>query len=170
MAAFTQQTFKHIGDGVLAQAFADTSTTQNLALGTRAKGFSPTEGVAEFIYLLGVASTLMGSWVTYLPDNWGTKLLTADDIGPVAVAMSANVASQYGWYMIYGKVDAKAKDVADNGKVYIDTTPGTCDDALVNGDHVHNATWASADDTGAASVGWAEVEIAYPFVDDVNET
>jgi hypothetical protein len=166
MAAFSQQTFKHIGDGVLAQAFADTSTTQLLPLGSRARGYNATDGVAEFIYLVGVADTLMGSWVTYLPDSWGTKILTANDIGPVAIAMSANVASQYGWYMIHGKVDAKAKDVADNGKVYIDTTPGSCDDAVVAGDKVFNATWASADDTGVASVGWAEVEIAYPFTTD----
>ncbi len=166
MAAFTQLTYNHVGHGVLPQLFNETSTTQKLPLGTVRRGYNATDGEAEFIYLQGVASTTIGSWVTYNTDDWSTTLLVANAIGPVAVAYSANVASQYGWYMRHGKADARSADVADNAKVYIDTASGVCDDAVVAGDKVHNAKWASADDTGVAGVGGAEVEIAYPFVTD----
>lgn len=145
------------------QAIADTSTTQKHPLGTIVNATDSTRGAGEFIYLLGVASTAVGSWVTYNPDDFSTTLLVPNAIGPVAVAMSANVASQYGWYHIQGKASASAADVADNGKVYIDTASGKCDDAVVAGDKVHNAKWASADDT---STGLADVEIARPFCTD----
>lgn len=154
----------HITDQVIgSQPIADTSTTQNHALGTIVRAVDPAIGEGEFIYLKGVASTVVGSWVTYSADDFSTALLTGDAKGPVAVAMSANVANQYGWYQIGGKASAKASDVANNADVYIDTADGTCDDATVTGDRVHNAKWASADDTGT---NLAEVEIARPFVDD----
>lgn len=146
------------------QAIADTSTTQQHPLGTIVSAVDETNGEGEFIYLKGVASTVVGSWVTYSPDDWSTALLTADAKGPVAVAMSANVAGpNYGWYQIHGKASAKAADVADNAVVYIDTEDGVCDDAFVAGDLVFNAKWASADDT---STNLADVEIARPFVND----
>lgn len=146
-----------------SQAIATTSTTQKHPLGTIVRATDPTYGAGEFIYLKGVASTAVGSWVLYNADDFSTTLLTGNDIGPVAVAMSANVASQYGWYQIQGNAVAKSADVADSGKVYIDTAAGTCDDAAVTGDRVNNAKWASADDT---ATGTAEVRIARPFVTD----
>lgn len=153
-----------IKDGQVGhQAIADTSTTQKHPLGTIVNAVDASLGEGEFIYLKGVASTAVGSWVTFATDDHSTALLTANAIGPVAVAMSANVASQYGWYQISGKASASAADVADNGNVYIDTADGTCDDALVGGDRVWNAKWASADDT---STNLADVEIARPFVNN----
>lgn len=146
-----------------SQNIADTSTTQNHPLGTIVRAVDPDVGEGEFIYLKGVASTAVGSWVTYSSDDYSTALLTGDAKGPVAVAMSANVASQYGWYQISGKASANAADVADNADVYIDSVDGKCDDTTVTGDRVHNAKWASADDTGT---NLADVEIARPFVDD----
>lgn len=154
----------HITDQIAGnQAIADTSTTQKHPLGTIVRAVDPSIGEGEFIYLLGVASTAVGSWVTYNADDFSTTLIVPDAIGPVAVAMSANVASQYGWYQISGKASAAAADVADNGKVYIDTASGTCDDAAVAGDLVYNAKWASADDT---DTNLADVEISRPFVAD----
>lgn len=152
---------------IVEQAIADTSTTQKHPLGTIVRAVDSTFGAGEFIYLLGVASTVVGSWVTYNMDDGSTTLIAPNAIGPVAVAMSANVASQYGWYQIQGKANARAADVADNGKVYIDTAAGVCDDAVVAGDKVHNAKWASTDDTSAgAAATKAHVEIARPFVTD----
>jgi hypothetical protein len=146
-----------------SQPIATTSTVQNHPFGTIVEAVDPTYGSGEFIYLKGVGSTIVGSWVSYSPDDWSTLLLAPNAIGPVAVAMSANVASQYGWYQIGGKAIAKAADVADSGKVYIDTAAGVCDDAVVTGDRVTNAKWASADDT---ATGTAEVRLARPFVTD----
>jgi hypothetical protein len=150
-------------NALLGQSIADTSTTKKHALGTIVRAKDPTYGAGEFIYMKGVGSTVVGSWVTYNPDDWSTTLLVPDAIGPVAVAMSANVANQYGWYQIGGLAIAKAADVANDAKVYIDTDAGICDDAVVAGDKVFNAKWASDDDT---ATGTAQVELARPFCTD----
>lgn len=147
------------------QAIADTSTTKQHPLGTRVKAVDDTYGEGEFIYLKGVANTAVGSWVKYNQDDHSTSLLAANDIGPVAVAMSANVADQYGWYQVYGKAVGKALTAyADNGLVYATATAGSIDDAVVAGDRVKNALGASA--VGTPSTGLAEFEIQYPFMDD----
>lgn len=98
-----------ITDGKIGyQRIADTSTTQNHPLGTVVRATDTTYGEGEFIYLQGVASTVVGSAVVY---NDATYLTTLAPAGnrlpePVAFAMSANVASQYGWYQISGNVRA----------------------------------------------------------------
>lgn len=147
------------------QPIAETSTTQRHALGTIVRAVDPTYFAGEFIYLKGVASTAVGSWVTYNKDDCATTLLAANAIGAVGVAMSANVASQYGWYQIEGKAVGKAlASYADNGLVYATATAGSVDDAVVSGDRVKNAIGASAIDT--PSSGFAEFEINRPFMDD----
>lgn len=134
-------------------------------LGDIATAQDPVYGVGEFIYLQGVASTAVGEWVTYNADDWTTTRLAADAIGPVAVAMSANVANQYGWYQIQGKAIGKAlAGFLDNANVYATATAGSVDDAVVAGDRVKNAKGASA--VGTPSAGLAEFEIHRPFVDD----
>lgn len=147
------------------QPIANTDTTQKHPLGARVRATDPTYGEGEFIYLKGVANTAVGSWVTYNQDDNSTTLLAANAIGPVAVAMSANVASQYGWYQIFGKAVGKALAAfADDGNVYATATAGSVDDAVVAGDRVKNAKGASALDT--PSTGLAEFEIEYPSMDD----
>lgn len=98
-----------------AQPIADTSTTQNHPLGTIITARDATLGGGEFIYLKGVASTVVGSIVNY-DDGFQTALDTSAVSGPsrpLAVAMSANVAGQYGWYQISGlAVATKANTVS----------------------------------------------------------
>lgn len=148
-----------------SQPIADTDTTQRHPLGTIVRAVDPTYGGGEFIYLLGVASTAVGSWVTYNPDDFSTALLAANAIGPVAIAMSANVASQYGWYQIQGKAVGKVlTGFVDNANVYATGTAGSIDDAVVAGDRVKGAVGASA--IGTPSADLAEIEIARPFMDD----
>lgn len=147
-------------------AITDTDTVAKAALGTIVTAYDPVYGGGEFIYLLGVASTVRGSWVTYNADNFGTALLAANAIGPVAVAMSANVASQYGWYQIAGKaVGLALSGYVDNALVFTSGTPGSVDDTVVDGDMVHLAKGASAVDT--PSTGLAEFEISRPYTDDI---
>lgn len=147
------------------QPIADTSATQNHPLGTIVRATDPTYGAGEFIYLKGVASTEVASWVTFNQDDNTTALLAANAIGPVGVAMSANVASQYGWYQISGKAVGKClASYADNGLVYATSTAGSIDDAVVAGDRVKLALGASA--IGTPSAGLAEFEIQRPFMDD----
>lgn len=159
--------FHSIEPFIVEQAIADTSTTKKHDLGTIVRATDPTYGVGEFIYAQGVASTAVGSWVLVNEDDFSTSLLAANDIGRVAVAMSANVASQYGWYQISGKAVGKAlASYADNGLVYATGTVGSIDDAVVAGDRVKQAKGASA--VGTPSAGLAEFEIDRPFMDDAS--
>lgn len=147
------------------QSIATTETTQKHKTGTIVRAGSPTYSAGEFIYLKGVASTAVGSWVTYNLDDGSTALLAANAIGPVAVAMSANVANQWGWYQIQGKAVGKAlTGFLDNANVYATATAGSVDDAVVAGDRVKNVVGASAVDTPSA--GLAEFEVARPWMDD----
>ena len=50
-----------VSNYVGAQPIEDTSTTQKHPLGTIVRGTDPTYGEGEFIYLLGVANTVVGS-------------------------------------------------------------------------------------------------------------
>lgn len=86
-----------------AQGIATTSTTQKHPLGTVVRGVDPTYGEGEFIYLEGVASTIVGSVVEY-NTSFATGLESSALNAPVpnAVAMSINVASQFGWYQVSG--------------------------------------------------------------------
>lgn len=151
-----------------SQPISETSTTKRHTLGLIVQAEdrgANSNGVGEFIYLLGVASTAVGSWVTYNEDDFSTALLAADAIGQVAIALSDNVASRYGWYQISGKAVGKALTAfADNGNVYATATAGSVDDAIVAGDRVKRAKGASALDGPAT--GMAEFEIQRPAVDD----
>ena len=147
------------------QPIAEVSSTQQHPLGMIVQAYDGTYGAGEFVYLKGVASTVVGSAVTYNMDDGTTALLAANAIGPVGVAMSANAAATtFGWYQISGKAVIKAGTVADNGNVYATATAGTVDDAVVAGDRVKGAKFASAD--GTPSAGLAECEIHRPFMDD----
>jgi hypothetical protein len=88
----------------------------------------PTYGEGEFIYLLGVGSTEVGYLVKYNATTYQTVLAvnTAVQNVPVAVAMSANVASQYGWYQISGNAVVKKTSVAVTPQVnlFISATAG----------------------------------------------
>lgn len=147
------------------QPIAETSTTQRHALGREVVAEDATYGSGVFVYLKGVASTAIGSWVTINMDDGSTTLLGANAIGPVGVAMSANVASQYGWYQRVGKAVGKALTAfADNGRVYATATAGSIDDAVVDGDLVHNALGASAVNETTLL---ADFEIDHPYTDDI---
>lgn len=110
------------------QPIASNSTVQNHPLGTIVRAYDPTFGGAEFIYLLGVASTIVGALVTYNATTYQTALSpnTAKNAAPVAVAMSANVASQYGWYQIAGLATVKktAVQVLPQVKIFQSATAG----------------------------------------------
>lgn len=139
-------------------------TVAGIPLGTEIQAADPTYGMATFKYLEGVASTAIGTWVLYSQDDYSTVRLVANGIGQVAVAMSACVADEYGWFMIIGKARALAlADFADNGRVYATATAGSVDDAVVDGDMVHNAKGAST----IVGAGLAEFEIDRPYMDDI---
>lgn len=110
------------------QPITDTSTTAAHELGRLVRARHETYGMGEFIYLLGVASTVVGSVVKYNATTFQTALITniAVQVVPLAVAMSANVAAQYGWYQIEGLAVIKKTAVIFTPQVaiYISGTAG----------------------------------------------
>jgi hypothetical protein len=145
---------------VINQAIADTSTTQNLPIGTRIKAIDPNLGEGEFIYLKGLASTAIGELVIFDQYANTTTRAVAGSRGPAAVAMSANVASQYGWYQISGAAVIKTGTVSANDPVYVTATAGSVDNSVVSGDKLDGARFKTAD--GTPSAGFAYCQLARP--------
>ena len=156
--------YKVTGNVVVPQAIADTSTTAKMPLGSIVQAVDPTYGVGEFIYLKGVANTVVGSLVDYDQTLATTTLAPATGgIGPVAVAMSANVANQWGWYQITGAAAVKAPNAMTPGaEVFmLAATPGSVDDADVANEQIVNAKVSTT--TGTPSSGLAIIQINRPF-------
>ena len=120
------------------QAIATTDTTQNHPLGT---------------------IVTADDWVTYNMDDGSTTRIVANAIGPVAIAMSANVANQYGWYQIGGKAQGLCGTTVDSTILFIEAA-GRASDSSVTGDRI----WGAVSAESVASVTLCDVEIARPFV------
>ena len=125
------------------QPIAATETTAMHPLGTIIRAHSATYGAGEFIYLRGIGSTTVGSIVNYRGTTFTTALGYAGENvpHPVAVAMSANVANQFGWYQISGiAVAAKACTVsfAAAAKVAVGSSSGLAV-ASLSGQELHGA-------------------------------
>lgn len=160
-------TFRTVSSSFAAhQPIANTETTQKHPLGSIINAYDPTYGNGEFIYLLGVASTVIGSVVTYNATTYQTTLVpnTANLNSPVAVAMSANVASQYGWYQIGGLAVIKKTAVAVSPQVavYISGTAGKIKSTAASGKQIVNAKAANLA-TVASGTSTVTVLINRPF-------
>lgn len=170
----TMATWVPVDPEIGLQPIASTSTTQNHPLGKIIKGKTTnltTQVFGEFVYLLGVVSTVVGSAVIYDESDGTTKLFVAGLLGPVAVAMSANVASQYGWYQITGPAAILSATVADSAKVYIDTATGKIDDAFVTLNRVENAVTRSASDTTTiTSATAATVGLSRAYINKIKDS
>ena len=152
-------------NSLLGQPIGDTSITKKHALGTIVRAKDPVFGSGEFIYLAGVASTAVGTLVTYDQNLGVTAIAPATGgKGAVAVAMSANVASQYGWYQIGGSAAVKAPNAMVPGSdvFMLAATPGSVDDTQVNGEQVVNAVVSTT--TGTPVAGLAIIQINRPFL------
>lgn len=150
--------------GVASILSGDTTvvdTTQRFPLLTRARDLSGN----EYIYLKGVANTALGSWVTY--DEVGvTALLAANAKGFVAVAMAAIVANSYGWYCVFGSVEAKVvNNTAADTSCGRETEDGSVGDGRVAGDEIIGAIVRDANATGATAA--VTCQISYPIVNDI---
>jgi hypothetical protein len=151
------------------QAITEVSTTQNHELGKIVRAVdrgTNRNGEGDFIYVKGVSSGAVGSWVLISEDDYTTGLLGADNIGRVGILMSVlDASTKFGWAQVKGKAVGKALAAfADNGNVYATATAGSVDDAVVAGDRVKKCKGASALDSPAT--GMAEFEIDHPFMDD----
>jgi hypothetical protein len=110
-----------IDSGVTMPNGTSAIPTSPATLGMVARAFDPVYGEGEFILLVGVASTEVGSLVSYNASTYQTALAanTANLAGPVAVAMSANLAGTFGWYQIGGLAVMKKTAVAVSPQVAI---------------------------------------------------
>lgn len=132
-------------------------------LGTR----SWDEAGNQYIYLKGVASVVRGSVVVFDEEFETLLASTTNNIGMVAVAMSAVVADRYGWFQVGGRAVAKVlASFANNSKVFITATAGSVDDSGAAGDQIVGAYGRSAIDT--PETGFAYLQLNGSAVVGVN--
>jgi hypothetical protein len=146
----------------------DTVATQKHPLGTRVRAQdygSLGYGEIELIYLKGVASTAAGDLVVFDPVAATTTRTVAASRGPLAVALSANVASQFGWYVIRGQAPVNttaAGTGAANPELNVTATAGQATVGSAALTLIYGATCKAAQDT--PSSGFTQVALANPFV------
>ena len=142
------------------QPIATSDSTQNHPLGTivRAVDDSGALGEGEFIYLKGVANTVVGSLVSYnlAGTTTGLTTLSADTAAltkPLAVAMSANVASKYGWYQISGCATIKktAVKVSPGVALYQSGTTGRVMSTAASQKQIQNCVSANSATVASAT-------------------
>ncbi len=162
MAYPTGINFQHTSLTMGAQPIAETSATQMHPLGCIARAKDITYGEGEFIYLVGVASTAAGDFVTYDTANGDTARAVqagATSFGPCAVAMSANLAAGYGWYQIQGAGPVLSGTVAADAPLYLTSTAGSLDDAVAAGYLVDGIASRSA-----TAAGYTTCQLARPSI------
>jgi hypothetical protein len=147
-------------------------STEIVPVGTTAKATDN----REYVFLAGVASTILGSWVTFdeLGVTAGIDSGTAASIkGDVAVATAAVVANKYGWYGRKGHFACGAisgGDAAADGKVFATSTIFLADDVAVTGNQIHGAIFRTQEGEANAAFGLdataalATVQIDHPFI------
>lgn len=147
----------------------DTTAPLPWKLGDIQRAVDPTLGGGEFIYLLGVDSTIVGSVVRYNATTYQTALVTGVPLQkqatPVAVAMSANTSGKRGWYQISGLAVIKKTAVAfgANVPIYTSATAGRIKALTSNGMQVVGATTANLA-TISAGVSTITVAISRPHL------
>jgi hypothetical protein len=115
----------------------------------------------EYVYMQGVASVVLGTWVVY-DELFITTRTAANALGAVAIARAAiDATTSFGWFAIYGSHTGLClANYADNAKVWCTSTAGQVDDADVAVDLIINAVGRSA---RSATTGLATFQICYPF-------
>lgn len=134
-------------------------------IGNIVRAYDPTYGEGEFIYVKFTNTIPLGSlclYDTYL-DTVALAPATAGK-GPVGVSMAAQVNGSYGWLQIGGAAVVLAPNaMAPGADVFmLAATPGSVDDAQVNGEQVVNAVVSTT--TGTPGAGFGVIEINRPFL------
>lgn len=120
-------------------------------VGTIVRASDPTYGAGEFIFLKGVASTVPGDVVAYDTYAGTTTRSVAATRGPLAVAMSSNVANQYGWYQISGAAQVNTgTGVAASALLYLTATDGVLSSTSTTAQKVSGAITVTAVGTPVA--------------------
>lgn len=157
-----------ISERIGAAPITDVNTVQQHVLGYRIKARDATLGECEFVYVKGVASGAAGLAVTIVPNTGVTALTGARSKGLVGVLMAAlDATTKFGWAQVKGTAEVQVNGTVVAGStVYVTAGAGKVDDAVVAGDIVYNANFATADGTPVAN--WARVALADPYVGDTD--
>jgi hypothetical protein len=118
--------------------------------------FSVDGVVKKHVYLKGVASTILGSWVTYNQAGETANFATDSAVGPVAVATAAVVANKYGWYGRNGHFVCGAisgGDAAAGARVFATSTDFLPDDVEADDMQVIGAYFVSQEGEANAALG-----------------
>lgn len=146
------------------------STNQGITIGTTARfrdNGSTALGEGDFIWLPGVANTILGSWVTFTTSdgtaNTGSTTLwagTANLPFPLAVATCVSVVSTWAWYQRAGSAICAISGTiaAGNGAAW--QAAGVVQAAAVATKNVEGAIAESANAVPAANQ--AIYLLAYP--------
>jgi hypothetical protein len=149
------------------------SPTPLVAPGTIIRANDPVYGAGEFIYLQGVAGTVQGLAVTWGGNASGvpsyqTALASpsatlGNKAAPIAFAMGANLAGNWGWYQIGGQavVATNGTLAAGPGPVFVSTVAGQLTSTVAAGAQILNAVNVTA--TGTPAANQAVVSIDRPF-------
>lgn len=126
-------------------------TTAPMAVGTVVTGTDASGNFAEYIMLKGVASTIVGSVVTF-DETGATALIAANAVGPVAVALAiCDASTKFAWYGLTGTFPTDVvANCADNAKLGRETSDGKVGDGFASGDAITGAV--SREATTAAAV------------------
>jgi hypothetical protein len=143
-------------------ALTDVHTEARNPVGLRVVGTDDFGNSAEYVYLKGATSTIVGSVVTF-DEAGATTLIAANAKGPVAIAMAVTVADRWGWYCVQGTVKADVvASSADNATMGRETTDGKIGDGRSAGDEIANCFSREA----TTSAALAYVQIDHPYVND----
>lgn len=141
-------------------------------LGMILDAVDPVYGGGKFIYMKGVASTVVGSLVTWdasetTPSYQTALAVAAANAGQqYAVATAAILAGQYGWYQVSGTNIVATNGTATAGSVvYVSTTAGQITTAAQATKAVNNMRTKTA--TGTPAAGQCICQFAFPFGEGV---
>lgn len=147
------------------------STVLEAQLGEVRQGWDPALGSGEFIYLKGVASLAIGDVVEYNAYTGATTRWagTANTGKPLAIAVAAVTATQYGWFQIEGNAIVTCSGTVAAGDAVFFSATAAVKTAAVAGKQVLNAVAATANGAtvsgyGALASTSAVYTINRPFV------
>lgn len=150
-----------------APASLTVDSTQRHPLGLEIDAVDPVRGYGRFKYLQGVANTAAGDLVIFDPKAGTTTRTVAASRGPVAVAMAAVGANQFGWYAMSGVVPvsttAAGTGAARAGlSVTATAGQGTVSAGAGAAGDIQGAICKSTQD--APGVGFTDVLLNYPSI------
>lgn len=144
--------------------------TQKFVLGLEVDAIDTVYGALKLKYLLGCANNVLGAVVCY-DEKAGTTALVittpSTPNGPLAVALSAPLATQYGWYVVKGQFPVQTVSAgtgAANSFLDITAVGGqlTVHTAGSGYNQVSGMKCTSAQ--GTPLTGFCNVQIDYPML------